>query len=621
MNEQNKSRNIFVRGASAVWRGLDGVRKVIHLVLMLFVLMAFVGALSGTAPSLPKSAVLSLQPNGALVEELVGSPFDRAIAELMDQATPQTLISDVVDALDYAKDDDRIKGVHLELSTFGGGSTAKLSIVADAIRDFQESGKPVIASADFYSQGSYYLAAVADEAYLHPQGIAFLQGYGSYRPYFSEAIEKLMLDWNVFRVGKYKSFIEPYTRMEMSDESREALTNVVDQLWEVYLLDVESARELDAGTIGDMVDNFADVAIETGGNLAEAAEVFGLVDGLKGREEIRARLIEIGGADEEKEDSPSVVGLGDYLEFTRMLKPDAKQDDNVAIVIAAGEILDGSQPPGQIGGDSTAGLLRRALRDESVKAVVLRVDSPGGSAFASEVISNAVVALQEAGKPVIASMSGVAASGGYWISAKADKIFAAPSTVTGSIGILGMFPTYQRTASHLGINVDGVGTTPWAGELRPDREMSEDTKRVFQQAINHGYDDFLKHVAEGRDMSVERVHEVAQGRIWTGLDALNYGLVDELGDLDDAVAAAAAEAGLEEGSYGRFVVQEPLSPNEQMIIDLLGTARSLGLDPGVFVSEPRALEKLAAEFERIVDPLLRFNDPMGIYAHCFCDFE
>jgi protease-4 len=409
--------------------------------------------------------------------------------------------------------------------------------------------------------------------------------------------------------------------MDMSDESREALVNVVDQLWEVYLLDVESARNLDQGTIGEMVENFADVAVETDGNLAEAAEEFGLVDGLMGREDIRQRLIEIGGPDEEKEDSPSVVGLGDYLGVSRMLEPQSAEDDNVAIVVAAGEILDGTQPPGQIGGDSTASLLRQALRDESVKAVVLRVDSPGGSAFASEVISQAVEALQAAGKPVIASMSGVAASGGYWISAKADKIFAAPSTVTGSIGILGMFPTYQRTAAHLGINIDGVGTTPWAGELRPDREMSEDTKRVFQQAINHGYDDFLNHVAEGRDMSVQQVHEVAQGRIWTGLDALNYGLVDELGSLDDAVAAAAAEAGLEEGSYGRFVVQEPLSPNEQMIVDLLSTAKSLGLDPGVFVSEPRTIEKLALEFERIVDPLLRFNDPMGIYAHCFCDFE
>lgn len=621
MNDQAKSRNIVVTVLGAIWRGLDSVRKVTHLFLMLFVLMAFISALSGSAPSMPKSAVLSIQPSGALVEELAGSPYDRAIAELMDQSAPQTLISDLVDSLDYARNDDRIKGVHLELSGFAGGSTAKLSIVADAIRGFQESGKPVIASADYYSQGSYYLASLADEAYMHPQGIAFIQGFGSFRPYFSEAIDKLMLDWNVFRVGKYKSFIEPYTRMDMSDESREALNNVIEQLWEVYLVDVESARGLDEGTIADMVNNFADVAVETDGNLAQAAIEFGLFDGLRSRKGVRERLIELAGPDEEHEDAPSAVGMTTYLDLMRMLKPEPEQDANVAVVVAAGEILDGSQPPGQVGGDSTAGLLRRALRDESVKAVVLRVDSPGGSAFASEVISNAVEALQSAGKPVIASMSGVAASGGYWISAKADKIYAAPSTVTGSIGILGMFPTYQRTAAYLGVNIDGVGTTPWAGELRPDREMSEHARRVFQQSINHGYDDFLNHVAEGRDMSVDRVHEVAQGRIWTGLDALNFGLVDELGDLDDAIAAAAESAGLEEGGYGTFVVQEPLSSTEQMIVDFLGTAKALGVNPGVFVSEPRTLERLASQFEAMVDPLLRFNDPMGRYAHCFCEFE
>ena len=621
MTEQGKSRNIVVRLLGGIWRGLDGLRKVTHFFLMLFVLMVFIGAISGSAPTLPKSAVLSLQPTGVLVEELAGSAYDRAIAELLDDAAPQTLISNVVDALAYAKDDKRIKAVHLELSSFGGGSTAKLAVVADAIRDFKSSGKPVIASADNYSQGSYYLASLADEAYMHPDGIVFMQGFGAYRAYFSEAIDKLKIDWNVFRVGKYKSFIEPYTRMDMSEESREATSRVIEQLWDGYLLDVESARGLEQGSIREMVENFDDLVVEKGGNVAAIATEYGLVDGLATREDLRDRLIELAGPDDEVEDAPSAVALDAYLDFMRMLKPGDKADANVAIVVAAGQILDGSQPPGQIGGDSTAGLLRRALRDDSVKAVVLRVDSPGGSAFASEVISNAVENLQAAGKPVIASMSGVAASGGYWISAKADKIYAAPSTITGSIGILGMFPTFQRTAAYLGINVDGVGTTPWAGQLRPDRAMSEPTRRVFQQVINHGYDEFLQQVATGRSMSVERVHEIAQGRIWTGLDALNHGLVDKLGDLDDAVAAAAAEAGLEEGAYGSFVVQEPLSPTEQMIVDLLGTTKALGIDPAVLVNEPRSLERLARQLEAMVDPVLRFNDPKGVYAHCFCRFD
>ncbi len=619
MNDKPKS-NLFVRVLRGIWRGLDGVRKVTHLVLMLFVLGIFLGAVSGSAPSMPGSAVLSIAPNGALVEELAGSAFDRAVAEVLDNAAPQTLIRDVVDALEYAKTDDRIKGVHLDLSGFGGASIAKLGTVADAIRDFQESGKPVIATADYYSQGSYYLAAHADEIYMHPDGIIFIQGYGLYRPYFSEAIEKLKLDWNVFRVGAYKSFIEPYTRMDMSEESREASGAVIRQLWDLYTLDVETARGLDDGTLRGMVDDFAAVAANFDGDLAVAAVDYGLVDELKTRKAIRDRLIEIAGSDDEVEDTFSSVSQSEYLAERRLLAT-AEDEQNVAIVVAAGEILDGSQPPGQIGGDSTASLLRRALRDESVKAVVLRVDSPGGSAFASEVISNAVVALREAGKPVIASMSGVAASGGYWISAEADQIFAAPSTITGSIGILGMFPTYQRSAAYLGINVDGVGSTPWAGELRPDREMSDHARQVFQEVINHGYDEFLEHVAGGRDMSVEAVDEVGQGRIWTGSDALNFGLVDQLGDLEDAIAAAADAAGMEAGSYGSYYVTEPLSSTEQMIVDLLGTAKSVGLDPGVFVSEPRLLERLALRFEAMLDPMLRFNDPRGVYAHCFCAID
>ena len=387
MTDKPKS-NLFVRILRGIWRGLDSVRKVTHLFLMLFVLGVFLGTLSGSAPSLPRSAVLSIAPTGTLVEELAGTAFDRAVAEVLESGTPQTLMRDVVDALEYASTDERIKGVHLDLSAFGGGSIAKLAVVAEAIREFRESGKPVIASADYYSQGSYYLAAHADEVYMHPDGIVFLQGYGLYRSYFSEAIEKLKLDWNVFRVGTYKSFIEPYTRMDMSDESREATGNVIRQLWDLYTLDVETARGLDDGTLRAMVDNYATVASDFEGNLAAAAVDYGLIDELKNRKAIRDRLIEIAGPDDDVADTFSSVSPSGYLQERRLLET-SDEERNVAIVVAAGEILDGTQPPGQIGGDSTASLLRQALRDESVKAVVLRVDSPGGSAFASEVISNA----------------------------------------------------------------------------------------------------------------------------------------------------------------------------------------------------------------------------------------
>jgi protease-4 len=297
------------------------------------------------------------------------------------------------------------------------------------------------------------------------------------------------------------------------------------------------------------------------------------------------------------------------------------QAENVAVVVAAGDILDGSHPPGTIGGDSTAVLLRRALADESVKAVVLRVDSGGGSVFASEVIAQEIVALQAAGKPVIASMSSIAASGGYWISVVADRVIASPATVTGSIGIFGMVPTFQRTLRMAGIATDGVGTTPWSGELRPDREMSEHTRQLFQLVIEDGYDDFISGVATHRELDKDYVDSIAQGQVWTGDDAFENGLVDQLGDFDDAILAAAELAGLSEGEYGQKLIERQLTPTEQMILDLLSIFRVTGMDPTVFVDTPTPVEVFANQLQELVAHVGRFNDPKSIYAHCFCEIE
>jgi protease-4 len=274
-----------------------------------------------------------------------------------------------------------------------------------------------------------------------------------------------------------------------------------------------------------------------------------------------------------------------------------------------------------IGADSTSGLLREALNDDSVVAVVLRVDSPGGSTFASDVIGNEVAALQAAGKPVVASMGSVAASGGYWIAASADEIFASPSTVTGSIGIFGMFQTFQRSLEALGINVDGTGSTAWAGEFRPDREMSEHAQQLFQQIINDGYDEFISRVATYRHMDKADVDAIGQGRVWTGIEAVENGLVDELGTLEDAVAAAARLAGLEEDDYGVRKIQRELTPTQQLLVDMLGTAKSAGVALQDFTRQPGRLEQVAAKLERAIEPLFAFDDPKGIYAHCFCNFR
>jgi protease-4 len=616
------SGNIIFRFFGAIWRGLDGFRKILHLLLLLFIFLVFFGALSGGPPQLmPQSAALVVQPVGQLVEQIAGDPYDRAVAELFDDPPPQTLVSDVVEALRHASTDDRIEAVHLELSALGGSGLSKLQRIAAAMESFRESGKRIIASADYFSQQGYYLAAHADELYMHPEGIVYLQGYSSYRNYFKEAIDLLRIDWNVFRVGTHKSFVEPYTRMDMSPEDRESRRRLVEQFWTMYESDVVAARGLPQGAIDDYSQNLVEYVRSANGDISQAALDRGLVDELLGRAELRELLQGYVGVDSDDDSMYSAVYMYDYLNQMNLLHGPRLQAENVAVVVAAGDILDGSHPPGTIGGDSTAVLLRRALADESVKAVVLRVDSGGGSVFASEVIAQEIVALQAAGKPVIASMSSIAASGGYWISVVADRVIASPATVTGSIGIFGMVPTFQRTLRMAGIATDGVGTTPWSGELRPDREMSEHTRQLFQLVIEDGYDDFISGVATHRELDKDYVDSIAQGQVWTGDDAFENGLVDQLGDFDDAILAAAELAGLSEGEYGQKLIERQLTPTEQMILDLLSIFRVTGMDPTVFVDTPTPVEVFANQLQELVAHVGRFNDPKSIYAHCFCEIE
>lgn len=615
MSTGNPVRKFF----SMVWTGVDTLRKVLHLLVLLFIFSIFAGALSSSTPHVPASAALVINPSGRLVEQLAGDPFERAFGELMGNAEPQTLVQDIVDGLRFARDDARISAVILDLSGMPEGGLSKLKRIADAIDDFRESGKPVIARSDYYGQGSYYIASRADEIYMHPDGVMFVYGFGAYLNYFKDAIDKLRIDWNVFRVGTYKSAVEPFTRNDMSDDDRAALTDVLEQLWSLYTTDIEMARDLSPGTVDRLLDDLLPNLQAVDGNLAQLALENGFVDALWTREQIQSRIVEIAGTNGEDSDFPAAE-LPDYLAQMRLMKGDAAEGDNVAIVVAAGEILNGSQSPGLIGGDSTANLLHQAGKDESVKAVVLRVDSPGGSSFASEVILNEVQAIQAAGKPVVVSMSSVAASGGYWVSASADRIYATPYTITGSIGIFGMFPTFQRSMDYLGINTDGAGTTRWSGEFRPDLEMSEDAKALIQMTIENGYDRFISSVAANRDMSKAEVDAIAQGRIWTGADALENGLVDAIGDLDEAVAAAAELAGLAEGDYGRIEFEQELSPGEQFMLDMLSGSDWLGAGIRSFWRPAEAVERLSSLLQDSVIPLTRFNDPKGIYAHCFCEF-
>jgi protease-4 len=615
------SSNFLVRLISSIWRGVDGVRKILHLLLLVVLFLVFFGSISGAPPLVPQKAALFVQPTGPLVDQLDGDPYDRALAELLGEAPPQTLVQDVVDALAFAKDDDRIAAVHLELSGLSGGGLSKLRRIGAAIDDFKESGKPVVASADYFSQSGYHLAAHADELYMHPEGIVFLQGYGGFRSYYKEAIDTLRVDWNVFRVGTHKSFVEPFTRTDMSPEDRESRTRLIQQFWAMYLEDVEAARGLEEGTIDDFAQNLLLHVNKSNGDIAIAARNAGLIDELLGRAELRAVLKEYAGEDSSDSALYSSVNSQDYLGNMRLLHGDDIQDENVAVIVAVGNILNGSQPSGSIGGESTAALLRQALSDDSVKAVVLRVDSPGGSVFASEIIAHEIEALQAAGKKVVASMGSVAASGGYWISVVADRVIASPATVTGSIGVFGMFPTYQRSLEAVGVTTDGVGTTPWAGQLRPDREMSAAAKQLFQAIINDTYDDFISGVAERRAMEKDVVDGVAQGQVWTGQDALVHGLIDELGTFEDSVRVAAELAGLEEGEYGQKLIELSLSSTQQLVMDFLALTKTTGFDIDVLVSAPTALESFANSLQELLAGLTQFNDPKGLYSHCFCEID
>lgn len=615
------ARNPVVRLFSWLWRGVDAVRKLLHLFLLVLIFSLIIGLASGTSSVTPVNKALYVQPYGMLVEQLEGDPYDRAIAELLGDGLPQTRIGDIVDALAYARDDDRIEVVYLDLNSFGGGGLPKLQTVADAIRDFQTSGKKVIASADFMGQQAYFLAAHADEVYLHPDGGVLLQGYGRYEQYYKDGIDKLRIDWNVFRVGTHKSFVEPYTRSGMSDEVRESVGRLVGQIWDMYQVATESARGLPEGVIADFAENLVAHVAATDGDAAQAALNLGLVDRLMSHIELQEYMIDLVGEGPDKEDTFESTEMRDYLAQMRLLADDGKQDENVAIVMASGEIMFGEQGPGSIGAESTARLLRRARKDDSVHAVVLRVDSPGGSAFAAEVIANEVLALRAAGKPVVASMGGTAASGGYSISMHADRVLANPATVTGSIGVFGMFPTYHRTLEWAGINTDGVGTTPWSGQFRPDREMGEQTKELLQLFVEDTYDDFVSDVALSRGMQKPVVDRIAQGQIWTGAEAVENGLVDALGSLEDAIQVAGNLAGLDDGEFGTVTIEPELSPSEQMVVDLLGTASSMGADLSNWVGKPDLLSKLVSQIDDTAAALLRFDDPKGMYMHCFCDLH
>ncbi|EGQ7838360.1 TPA: signal peptide peptidase SppA [Vibrio parahaemolyticus] len=596
-----------------IWKSITFIRLALANLIFLLMIAVFYFAFTYTGegrPVIEKESALVMNLSGPIVEQRrYVNPMDSVAGSLLGNEMPkENVLFDIVDTIRYAKDDAKVSGLVLALRDLPETNLTKLRYIAKALNEFKASGKPVYAVGDFYNQSQYYLASYADKVYMAPDGGVLIKGYSAYSMYYKTLLEKLDVSTHVFRVGTYKSAIEPFIRDNMSDAAKESATRWVTQLWSAFVDDVTTNRNINAKVLNPTMEELLTEMKSVDGDLAQLAVKMGLVDELATRQDIRTLFAKEFGSD--GKDSYNAISYYDYL---ATIRPDyTLANHDIAVVVASGAIMDGQQPRGTVGGDTVASLLRQARNDEKVKAVVLRVDSPGGSAFASEVIRNEVEALKKAGKPVVVSMSSLAASGGYWISMSADKIVAQPTTLTGSIGIFSVITTFEKGFSKLGINTDGVGTSPFSGD-GITTGLSEGASQAFQLGIEHGYKRFISLVGSNRGMTVEEVDKVAQGRVWTGQDALSFGLVDQMGDFDDAVELAAKLANVTD--YGIYWVEEPLSPTELFLQEFMNQVKvSLGVDATSLL--PKSLQPVAQQFEQDASLLQSFNDPKGQYAFC-----
>ena len=621
MSEKKSWTKSFFIGS---WNVINFTRKFVLNIIFFIILIAVIIGISNSGVEklvVPDSSALVLNLSGNLViEKQYVDPAEKFAAEAFGQGTdnPEILVRDLVKVINNAKQDKRIKTLVLQLDGLSGGGLDKMRLVVQALTDFKDSGKPVYAMGDYYGQNQYYLAAHADNVYLNPMGAMIIEGYGRYRMYYKEGLEKLRASVHVFKVGKFKSAVEPYLRDDMSPEARLANEAWMNELWSQYKTDVASAREMELSNFDEKMEQLIPKFESVNGDFAQYALQNGWIDGLRSRNDFREEMVSLLGEADNKV-GYNTVTYENYLSLiTPKIPLPESNKQKVAIVIAKGTILDGTQKPGTIGGDSTAELLREARLDDNVKAVVLQVDSGGGSAFASEVIRKEIDLIKAAGKPVVASMATYAASGGYWISASADEIFAEPSTITGSIGIFGMMTTFERTLEYVGVRTDGVGTTDLAG-ISPTRGLSPGIKQIIQMNIERGYERFINLVATERGMTAEAVDQIAQGRVWIGTQALELGLVDKLGNLQDAVESAAVLAELED--YDTKYIVRTLSDKELFWQNFLQGSASVfsGLD-----IEPKtsAFQEILAKVDADLKQFTQLNDPLETYAMCIeCQVE
>ena len=611
-----------------IWRVLNFIRDlVMNIVFLIFVLvlLSVIGIVIG-ADKQEKGALNGDQ--GALFLNLDGdladnrddqSDLKNLLKELDNQNIPQQYSTfDVVYAIDSASQDDRIRGLVLDLNFFQGGDLPALEYVGEAIENFKESGKQVIAYADNYNQAQYFLASYADEIYMNPIGAVAIEGLAQENLYYKDMLDKLEVNPHVFRVGAYKSAVEPYLRNDMSDEAKTNLQRWLNVMWNNYKQQVAENRDIKQSAVAPDAQTYLTELKALKGDTTAYVKQRKLVTGVMDRFNFDKKLTALFG--EDKDHQPKMVDYDSYLAAL----PDRMSGDTenkIAVVNVEGAIIDGESDEDNVGGDTIAKLLRQAYDDKKVKGVVLRVNSPGGSAFASEVIRQELTHLQQAGKPVVVSMGGMAASGGYWISSTADYIVADKNTITGSIGIFAVLPTFEKTIKKIGVTADGVKTSDLTlGSLFSP--LSSPLNDVIQLEIEHGYDQFLTKVSEGRHLTKEQVDRIAQGQVWLGSEALERKLVDELGTLDTALGKAielvnekrAEKDKLDEGTFSvEWIVDEESSFLKKMLHGYKGDAKAWAQG---LVVESVGLPKEFTRLTKQLGALNSFNDPKGQYLYC-----
>ncbi len=613
----DNKRGWFVGFFVGLWTLVNFARRLVFNIIFIIIVVAIVIAMRTSALKIDDHTALVLNPKGNIVEQYTADAAQRAFSGAFGDKVREVQLRDILRAIEAATGDAHIDRIVIEPDDITGVGISTLREIGAALDRFKAAGKEIIAVSNGMTQGQYYLAAHANRILLHPgseEGV-LLTGFGAYRMYFKQALDWLGVDVHLFRVGEFKSFAEPYIRNDQSPEAREADLYWMGGVWNDFLKDIATQRHLDAAQLTAQINDYANVIKSASGDMAKVALDMKLVDELATHDQAVAALIAKGAPEDH---TFRQVGFQDYSnQLERQMALDTRPQ--VAVVVAEGEILGGDQPPGTVGGESTAKLIREARQDNSVKAVVLRVNSPGGDAFASELIRREVELTKAAHKPVIVSMGDVAASGGYWISMDGDQIYAEPTTITGSIGIFGLFFGIPNTLAKIGIHTDGVGTTPLAGALDPRRPLDPKVGETVQALIDKGYQDFIGHVAAARHKTKEEIDAIARGRVWSGQQALDRGLVDKIGGLEDAGAAAAQLASLGTNYRLRYI-EKPLSAWERFALSfsndtLAHFAKAVLPDmPLGLLDEPEVRDQI-----KLLQSMK--GNRIGVFSYCFCELR